>query len=89
MKNKTKIVTILTAVVMGLTFSSTSGFAAQKHKAAAQPVTKPLYNTVAPTKPLYDFVAPTLPLEPNATPGGPSSLNFNNTAWPGGQPSRY
>lgn len=89
MKNKTKFVTILSAVAMGLALSSTSGFAAQKHKAASPSATKPLYNTVAPTRPLFDFVAPGQTLEPNAIQGGPASLNYNNGAWPGGQPARY
>jgi hypothetical protein len=78
MKNKPKIATTLIAVAMGLALSSTSGFAAHKHKAAAQHVAKPL----------YDFVPPIQPLQPSTTEG-PSSLNFNNTAWPGGQPARY
>ena len=44
---------------------------AERHRAAKQPAAKPIYNSAAPAQ----------------TPiGGPGSANFNNQAWPGGEP---
>jgi hypothetical protein len=56
-----------------------------------------IHHPAASSRRLYMHVPETAPqLQPNQTPQqqqpktyGPGSQDFNNQAWPGGQPSRY
>jgi hypothetical protein len=49
----------------------------ERHNAATRPAAKPLYNYVAPTQ---------APPSTQMPVGGPGSQDFNNQAWPGGEP---
>ena len=83
----------LSAVAVTLLLASVSAFAAQtKAHHATRPNATPSAAVVP--GPLFNVVPGALL---NVAPGGvqshetygPSSPNFNNQAWPGGQPARY